>query len=77
MTDTLQNVAILMLCIAVIVHALGGDHGEHWFALDTLARMYEGLERRVKEDEKHVAVRLDNQSRRIAEVERNAEGSDA
>lgn len=48
MTDTLQNIAILMLSIAIIVHVLGGNHGEHWFALDTIARMYEKLERRVR-----------------------------
>lgn len=49
MTDTLQNIAIFMLSIAIIVHVLGGNHGEHWFALDTIARMYEKLERRVRE----------------------------
>ena len=57
MTDTLQNIAILMLCIGSIVHALGGNHGEHWYALDTLARMYEGLEQRVKEVERNAEGR--------------------
>lgn len=55
MTDTLQNAAIIMLCIAVIAHVLGGDHGEHWFAIDTVARMYEKLERRVRELERRDA----------------------
>ena len=51
MMDTLQNIAILMLSIAIITHVLGGNHGEHWYALDVLARMYEKLERRVREIE--------------------------
>ena len=55
MTDTLQNIAIFMLSIAIIVHVLGGNHGEHWFALDTIARMYEKLERRVRELERRDA----------------------
>ena len=31
------------------VDVLGGNHGEHWYALDVLAHMYEKLERRVRE----------------------------
>lgn len=49
MTDMLQNVAIIVLSVAFIIHQLTGSHGEHWFALDTIARMYEKLERRVRE----------------------------
>lgn len=49
MTDTLQNVAIIMLSAAFTIHQLAGSHGEHWFALDVLARKCEELERRVKE----------------------------
>lgn len=52
MTDTLQNVAIIMLSAAFTIHQLAGSHGEHWFALDTVARMYEKLERRVRELER-------------------------
>ena len=45
----LQNVAIIVLSAAFTIHQLAGSHGEHWFALDTIARMYEKLERRVRE----------------------------
>ena len=55
MTDTLQNVAIIMLSAAFTIHQLAGNHGEHWFALDTIARMYEKLELRVRELERRDA----------------------
>ena len=55
MTDILQNVAIIVLSIAFAIHQLAGSHGEHWFALDTIARMYEKLERRVRELERRDA----------------------
>ena len=55
MTDILQNVAIIMLSVAFTVHQLAGSHGEHWFALDTIARMYEKLERQVRDLERRGA----------------------
>lgn len=55
MTDILQNVAIIMLSAAFTIHQLAGNHGEHWFALDTIARMYEKLERRVRDLERRGA----------------------
>lgn len=55
MTDILQNVAIIMLSVAFTIHQLAGRHGEHWFALDTIARMYEKLERRVRDLERRGA----------------------
>lgn len=55
MTDMLQNIAIIMLSVALTSHQLLGSHGEHWFALDAIARMYEKLERRVRDIERRDA----------------------
>lgn len=42
-----NSIAIVVLAIAFILHVTQGMHGEHWFALDGLARKLEELERRL------------------------------
>lgn len=53
--NAINSISILVLAAAFTIHLMYGSHGEHWFALDVLARKCEELERRVKELERRDA----------------------